>query len=541
MGRNLLSLFILASIFTVACVKAQYNVVGMTGVTAMHSMLLTPTTIIIIDKAENNPAAVLPDGTTTWAAEYNLATNKFRPLKLSTNTFCSAGAIFGNGTFLSTAGGEPSKVVTAGDGYRGIRYFQPCQDGTCQIIEVPSLLSSARWYNSMVTMPSGDILNFGGAVQSTGANSANKNNPTFEIHSPNSANKAFQVQFLVDTLPYNLYPFIHVIPDGVWQGYYFVFANKASVIYDITNNAPVKALPDAPGGIRSYPCTAAATLLPLDYQNNYNPYFLVCGGQSVFNQFTNPAENTCVKTDLGSTDPTWEADDFGGIPRVMPDVVHLPNGHVLFMNGGQVGQAGYIEGGKTLSDNPALTPVLYDMSMPLKQRWTQLTPSTIPRMYHSVATLIPDGTVWIAGSNPNSNYNPGGPYPTEFRAEIFSPPYLSGNARPEITAFKSQTTLNTSPIQVTYNEAVPITYTLTGTPGTITATIMHTGFHTHSQAMSMRSVRLQLTDTASSGQNTYTAKVYMPPNSYVLPPGLHYIFILNNGTPCAKAVWVLIN
>jgi len=204
-----------------------------------------------------------------------------------------------------------------------------------------------------------------------------------------------------------------VIPNGVWQGYYFIFANKASVIYDFAKNVPVKALPEAPGGIRSYPCTAGATLLPLDYRNNYNPEFLVCGGQAVFNQFTNPAENSCVRTNLGSPDPTWEADDFGGIPRVMPDVVHLADGHVLFMNGGQVGQAGYNEGGKFLSDKPAFTPLLYDMSQPLKQRWTPLTPATIPRMYHSVATIIPDGSVWVAGSNPNDNYNPGGVYPTE--------------------------------------------------------------------------------------------------------------------------------
>jgi len=540
MGHKLLSCFISVLVFTVACVDAQYSVVGMSGVAAMHAMVMTPTTIIIIDKAESNPAAVLPGGGTTWAAEYNLVTNKFRPLKLLTNTFCSAGAFFGNGTFLSAAGGEPTQL--AANGYRGIRYFQPCQDDTCQIYEVPTLLSSARWYNAMVTMPDGNILNFGGSIESTGANSADKNNPTFEIHSPTSNNQEFKVQFLVDSLPYNLYPFIHVIPNGVWQGYYIIFANTASVIYDIKNNVAVKALPQAPGGIRSYPCTAGATLLPLDYANNYNPEFLVCGGQSVFNKFTNPAENTCARTNLGSPDPTWEADDFGGIPRVMPDVVHLADGHnVLFLNGAQVGQAGYITGGGTLlANNPAFTPVLYDMNKPLGQRWTHLTPTTIARMYHSVATLIPDGSVWVAGSNCNQNPNPGGPFPTEYRVENFIPPYLSGNARPQITAFKNQTSLNASPIQVTYNEGVPITYTLTGTPGTITATIVQPGFHTHSQAMSMRLVHLQITNVVSSGQNTYTATVYMPPNNFILPPSPHYVFILNNGTPCTKAVWVLI-
>jgi hypothetical protein len=41
--------------------------------------------------------------------------------------------------------------------------------------------------------------------------------------------------------------------------------------------------------------------------------------------------------------------------------------------------------------------------------------------------LLPDGRVWVAGSNPT-----GWDFPKEFRVEFYTPPYLVGNpARPE--------------------------------------------------------------------------------------------------------------
>ena len=63
-------------------------------------------------------------------------------------------------------------------------------------------------------------------------------------------------------------------------------------------------------------------------------------------------------------------------------------------------------------------------------------------MYHSSALLMPDATVFISGSNPNPfyvPYNPATPIdrsvPTEFRTQIFAPPYLQwGVPRVNLTA-----------------------------------------------------------------------------------------------------------
>lgn len=49
-------------------------------------------------------------------------------------------------------------------------------------------------------------------------------------------------------------------------------------------------------------------------------------------------------------------------------------------------------------------PLIYDPELPAGSRFVSkgLSPSLIPRMYHSVATLLPDGSVFVSGSNPNA-------------------------------------------------------------------------------------------------------------------------------------------
>jgi len=102
--------------------------------------------------------------------------------------------------------------------------------------------------------------------------------------------------------------------------------------------------------------------------------------------------------------------------------------------------------GQSYADQPNLAPILFNPSAPAGQRWTRdgLSSSTIPRMYHSTATLLPDGkfrdslfepaqlmlflcpgAILVAGSNPNSDFNDTATYPTEYRVEKFFPSYYN--------------------------------------------------------------------------------------------------------------------
>ena len=50
-------------------------------------------------------------------------------------------------------------------------------------------------------------------------------------------------------------------------------------------------------------------------------------------------------------------------------------------------------------------------------------------MYHSLASILADGSVYIGGSNPNNLIVNDGPYPTEFRTQRFIPDYLQTGAQ----------------------------------------------------------------------------------------------------------------
>lgn len=65
------------------------------------------------------------------------------------------------------------------------------------------------------------------------------------------------------------------------------------------------------------------------------------------------------------------------------------------MNGCSQGAQGF-----GLGTDPAYEALIYDPSQPLGQRFSTGASSTIARLYHSVAFLLLDGTIMVAGSNP---------------------------------------------------------------------------------------------------------------------------------------------
>lgn len=71
-------------------------------------------------------------------------------------------------------------------------------------------------------------------------------------------------------------------------------------------------------------------------------------------------------------------------------------------------------------------PVLYDPTAPPGARFSSsgLPASTIPRLYHSTASLLPSGAIAIAGSNPNADVTTT-KFGTEYRLEVLSPPYMT--------------------------------------------------------------------------------------------------------------------
>lgn len=142
--------------------------------------------------------------------------------------------------------------------------------------------------------------------------------------------------------------------------------------------------------------------------------------------------------------------------RGMVEATLLPDGTVIWLNGCNQGAQGF-----GIATAPTLEALMYNPTAPLGKRWSTGASSTIPRLYHSVALLLLDGTLLVAGSNPVQqpvltpipNQTPSEDYVTEFRVEIYTPPYLQAKAERPTDITLSSKTLKADGSQVRYDPA----------------------------------------------------------------------------------------
>ena len=215
-------------------------------------------------------------------------------------------------------------------------------------------------------------------------------------------------------------------------------AGNQSIIYDIENDTET-VLPDIPNNVHvTNPIDGSAILLPLS-PPDFIPEVLVCGGTE-----TDPLDPSLLSSQTLATTQCsritltpegiakgWEIEHMLE-PRTMPELVHMPNGQVLIINGGQSGFAAIRTVqepiGNSNADHPVLTPSIYTPDAPLGQRISNagMPSSEVPRLYHSSVTLTPQGNFLIAGSNPNAQtvVGPDVRFPSEFRVETLDPPFM---------------------------------------------------------------------------------------------------------------------
>jgi len=236
------------------------------------------------------------------------------------------------------------------------------------------------------------------------------------------------MDFLIKTSGLNSYPHSYLLPSGK----VFLQANWSTTIWDSQQNL-FEDLPDMTDRIvRVYPASGATAMLPLTKENNYTPTILFCGGtngldDNGWGNYGGPSTNTLditASTDCssitpenadGTTNPNvaYDSEEQMKEGRTMGQFIHLPTGQMVIINGANKGVAGYYntsfnilaDGTQTegLAQDPTYTPLLYDPAMPKGSRLTDagFGASTIARLYHSSALLLPDGSVLVGGSNPH--------------------------------------------------------------------------------------------------------------------------------------------
>ncbi|KAF8491027.1 glyoxal oxidase [Gautieria morchelliformis] len=537
---------------TASGTPGQFQLVGNSLVSAQQAFLGTPNKVYIIDKVENNPQTI--NGHPAWASEYALDSNTARAMDIVTNTFCAGGNVLANGTWVNvggnqgvTFGGNTDPSQTGGgpyddpDGGQSIRLLDPCDDESCNWVVNPALsMTTRRWYPTVETLEDGSLIIVGGDQFGGFINSAGNTNPTFEYFP--SRGPPVNLDILDSTLPANLFPLTWLLPSGNL----FLQVNWAASIFAYKDNAfsgTENPIANIPGAVRTYPASASSAMLPLTPQNNWTATILFCGGTNLqpdqwstdWNVAQYPSSDSCVNI-TPDVSTNWVTDDALPHGRVMGSFVFMPNGKLFLVNGAGTGVAGYGNDswaiGHSYADHPVFQPYVYDPNAPSGSKFSSagLSAASIPRLYHSTALLLLDGSIFISGSNPNPDYTvgPGVTYPTDYRVERFFPSYYN-QRRPQPSGLPTQLTYGGAYFNVSLSST-----DLGGSTANLkntTVVVIRQGFSTHAIAMGQRFVQLDSSYTGNSDGSGTLHVSQLPPNAAILAPGPAYIFVVVNGVP----------
>ncbi|KAG1370047.1 aldehyde oxidase GLOX-like [Cocos nucifera] len=512
------------------------------GVVAMHMTLTHRNTALMFDQTSAGPSQyrLHPSGKQCtdgvydppcWAhsVEYDITTNTIRPLVIDTDTWCSSGAFLGNGTLAQTGG--------FGNGTRKVRYFNPCSDRRCDWIESEKLLASNRWYATNQILPEKDRVFIVGGLEVF----------NYEFLPPTSEKEeAFELPFLRQTYDPTvdngniLYPFVHLSSDGNL----FIFANRDSILFDYHRHQIIKNFPRIPGnGSRNYPSTGSSVMLPLEHEDGFRKVeVMVCGGaitggsQAAKSGEFLDALSSCGRLVITDDNPEWAMEEMPG-PRVMNDMLILPTGHILIINGAMQRCAGW-----QMATRASYHPYLYEPKESVGKRFSVLNSTGIARMYHSSAIVLPDGRILVAGSNPHQQYTFGVAYPTELRVEAFNPYYM-GRFFDDKRAWNLSIQYDNGTGGIRHGEEFSVWFELEKEPEPANVVEFYAyspPFATHSWSMNQRMLKLECRSMVRDVGGRTHAILKAPPSSIVAPSGYYLLTVVNGGVP-SKSEWVRIS
>ncbi|KAJ6464055.1 glyoxal oxidase N-terminus-domain-containing protein [Mycena sanguinolenta] len=556
--------------------KAEANVAAVNGHSAWASVLKAPFLFIFM-------VLLYLQG------NRDLETFQATAMDVVTNTFCASGYHLPNGSFATFGGNgaagpgasEGSQVAPGAwfatwdstyddfDGGQSIRILNPCTDDDdftsahCQWYDEPSVLSMQRrrWYSTAEAIGNGTIVLIGG-FQNGGyiLRAVPNNDPTagaeltYEFY-PSNGQTPQSVNFLFKTSGLNAYPLAYNLASVL-----LLLCLGFLSIWNFEDNTETD-LPDMPNGvIRVYPASGANAMLPMTPANNYSQTIIFCGGSDMpepdwgnftypyINTWDYPASKDCQRITPEPSDGSaaqYIQDDGMPVGRTMSQFIILPDGKLLLVNGGLNGTAGFgprnlltLEGqmpfGNSYASGPVGTPVLYDPEAPAGSRWSSagFATSNIARLYHSSALLLPDASVLIAGSNPNLDVNTSStvPYPTEYRAEKFYPPYFSATTRPVLSGVPSKLTYGGDPFDITI-PASSYSGSSNDAANKTIISVVRGGWTTHGMNFGQRYMQLRNTYTVNKNGSIVLHVAQMNPNPNLFQPGPALLFVVIDGIP----------
>jgi hypothetical protein len=391
--------------------------------------------------------------------------------------FCSGHAFLSDGRLMVIGGKDQSSL---GTGNKDSTFF----DYTTNTWSIGPSMMSGRWYGTLTTMANGEVFAGGGLIKFGG--SLNK---VPEISTGGQASwielSGASAGWISSSISY---PTTFLAPNGDA----FVAGPNPSAFYvDLANPGKEIGVATSRFGIRF---EGSAVMYDVGK-------ILIVGGAS-------PATATAEVIDLNASKPTWQSTSSMSYPRQFLNATILADGTVL-ATGGTLG-------GETVTPDLANAVLPSEIWNPVTGVWTTVASLPHQRLYHSTATLLPDGRVLTAGGITGTSA-------LVFKdAEFYSPPYLFNGPRPVIAS---------APTKVTYGRTFSVV-----TPDA--ANIANVNWirlssTTHAFNMNQRFMHVSFGRSADGTGLTVTA----PSNPNICPPGHYLMFILNSsGVPSIASI-----
>jgi hypothetical protein len=271
-------------------------------------------------------------------------------------------------------------------------------------------------------------------------------------------------------------------------------------LWNIVNNAATDVLGLPFAGMRNQ---SASVLLPPAQDQRV---MIIGGGPYDMHNQAGATGSTAI-ADLGVANPTYAAAAGLMMPRMHLCATLLPDRTVL-VNGGSMMEESAVD---AALDAEIYTPGVGGGA----GVWAMAARSRVPRLYHSVALLMPDGKVVTAGSNPQR-------LTEELRIEVFWPPYLFAGGRPSCQPAQVEVSYG-STLQADVPDAAQIA----------SACLIRPGATTHSADSEQRLIDVPHTMAAVARLD-----LQLPASTNIAPPGWYLLFVVDNRGVPSEAAWL---
>ena len=437
----------------------------------IHAGLLRTGKVLVVAGSENDATI-----TTYRAALFDPSTGATSVQSLPWDLFCNALSFLPDGRALVVGG------TLQYDPFRGLKttaIFDPITEKFIQVHD----MAHGRWY------PTNTVIADGGTMTFSGLSETGPTNRAVEVYDVPSG---WSPEFIASWTP-PLYPWPHLLPDGR-----VFFSGPVIDSHALDPDTMTWSLNVARTNYTRKRTFGTSVLLPLLPDRNYQPRVMILGGD-------NPATATTEVIDLSQSTPAWRSLPPMSAPRIELNAVILPSGRVLALGG-------------SVQDNVASTASLgADLFDPETETWAPAGVARYARLYHSVALLLPDATVWTAGSNPSRGV-------WEPHMEIYAPAYLFTTDAGGNTVRAPRPTITSAAGVVGYGASFGVS-----TPDAADiarVVLVRSGAATHAFDMEQRMVGLTFT------RGPGTLSVVAPPSPSLAPPGYYMLFLLNSrGVP----------